>query len=97
MTFDRHQSRMSSFTCRISAESLVSPGQHQTLTGIPSLVTAIPMTTWGRSSRWSLDFPQVRNPPGARCSPSWLPALPLVSGMPFLSRATGSSSSSVTK
>jgi hypothetical protein len=53
---------MSSFTCRISAESAVFPGQHQTRSGIPSRVTAMPMTTWGRSSRWSLDLRQVRNP-----------------------------------
>ena len=38
------------------------PGQHHTRSGIPSRVTAMPMTTWGRSSRWSLDLPQVRNP-----------------------------------
>ena len=88
---------MSSFTCRISAESPVSPGQHQTRTGIPSLVTAMPIMTWGRSSRWSLDLPQVRNPPGSRSPSSPLPAFPLVRGMPWLSRATGSSSSPVSK
>ena len=72
---------MSSLTCRISAESLVSPGQHQTRTGIPSLVTAMPITTWGRSSRWSLDFPQVRNGRPRSPSPPVL-AFPLASGMP---------------
>jgi hypothetical protein len=29
----------------------VFPGQHHTRTGMPSRVTAMPMTTWGRSSR----------------------------------------------
>ena len=53
---------MSSLTWRISAESAVFPGQHQTRSGIPSRVTAMPITTCGRSSRWSLDLPQVRNP-----------------------------------
>ena len=75
----------------------MSPGQHQTRTGIPSLVTAMPITTCGRSSRWSLDFPQVRNGAGSRSPSSPLPAFPLASGMPRSSRATGSSSSSVTK
>ena len=42
-------------------ESLVLPGRpHRT--GIPSRVTAIPTTTWGRSSRESLDLPWVRKP-----------------------------------
>ena len=59
---------MSSLTWRISAESAVFPGQHHTRSGIPSRVTAIPITTWGRSSRWSLDLPQVRNP-AVRSSP----------------------------
>ena len=53
---------MSSLTWRISAESAVFPGQHHTRSGMPSRVTAMPITTWGRSSRWSLDLPQVRNP-----------------------------------
>jgi hypothetical protein len=56
------QSRRSSFTCRISGESELLPGQHHTRTGIPSRVTAIPTTTCGRSSRESLDLPCVRNP-----------------------------------
>ena len=54
---------MSSLTWRISAESAVFPGQHQTRTGMPSRVTAIPITIWGRSSRWSLELPRPRNPP----------------------------------
>ena len=48
---------MSCLTCRISAESFVLPGQHHTRTGIPSRVTAIPITIWGRSSRESFDLP----------------------------------------
>ena len=64
---------MSSLTWRISAESLVFPGQHHTRSGMPSRVTAMPMTTWGRSSRWSLDLPQVRNP-ASRPSPSPAPS-----------------------
>ena len=58
------------------------PGQHHTRSGMPSRVTAMPMTIWGRSSRWSLDLPQVRNPvcvalPAAvrRRPGSWLPVL----------------------
>jgi len=49
--------RMSSLTWRISAESFMFPGQHHTRTAMPSRVTAMPMTTWGRSSRWSLNLP----------------------------------------
>ena len=45
------------------------PGQHHTRSGMPSRVTAMPMTIWGRSSRWSLDLPQVRNP-ASRPSPA---------------------------
>src|SRR5689334_20717848 len=37
-------------------------GQHHTRTGIPSRVTAMPTMTCGRSSRESLDLPNVRNP-----------------------------------
>ena len=48
---------MSSLTWRISAESSVLPGQHHTRTGIPSRVTAIPITICGRSSRESFDLP----------------------------------------
>ena len=84
---------MSSLTWRISAESLVFPGQHHTRSGIPSRVTAIPMTIWGRSSRWSLDLPRVRNP-ASRPSPSPVPS---GTGLPCWSRATGASASSVTK
>jgi hypothetical protein len=57
MTRANVQSRMSSRAWRISAESLVLPGQHHTRTGIPALVTAMPITTWGRSSRESFDLP----------------------------------------
>ena len=39
------------------AWSLVLPGQHQQRTGIPSRVTASPMTICGRSLRWSLECP----------------------------------------
>jgi hypothetical protein len=35
---------MSSLTWRISAESAVFPGQHHTRTGMPSRVTAMPIT-----------------------------------------------------
>ena len=72
MTLPGTQSRMSVLTCRISAESDVLPGQDQTRTGMPSRVTAMPITICGRSSRLSLDLPWVRNPavlPGsASCS-----------------------------
>jgi len=58
-------------TCRITTWSLALPGQHQHRTGMPSRVTAIPITTCGRSSRESLDLPWVRNPaafPGSASS-----------------------------
>jgi len=45
------QVRRSSFTCSSTDWSFVLPGQHQTRTGIPSRVTARPITTCGRSSR----------------------------------------------
>ena len=41
---------------RITA-SEVLPGHTQIRTGIPSRVTARPITTWGRSGRWSLEWP----------------------------------------
>jgi hypothetical protein len=53
----RVQSRISSLTWRISAWSEAFPGQHQQRTGIPSLVTAMPMTICGRSSRELSDLP----------------------------------------
>ena len=48
--------------------SLVLPGHTHTRTGIPSLVTARPITTCGRSGRWSLECPSARNP-GAPSGP----------------------------
>jgi len=62
MTLASVQSRRSALTWRISTWSLVLPGQHHTLTGMPVRVTAIPTTICGRSSRWSLDLPELRNP-----------------------------------
>lgn len=47
----RIQSRISSWTCRISLWSEALPGQHQQRTGILSRVTAMPITICGRSSR----------------------------------------------
>jgi hypothetical protein len=47
----RFQSRISVLTWRISAESAVLPGRQHTRTGMPVRVTAMPTTTWGRSSR----------------------------------------------
>jgi hypothetical protein len=41
---------------------LVLPGQHQQRTGIPSRVTARPITICGRSPRWSLECPKRRKP-----------------------------------
>jgi hypothetical protein len=43
--------------------SLVFPGQHHTLTGIPSRVTASPITICGSSGRWSLLCPNTRKAP----------------------------------
>src|SRR5579863_1011250 len=72
---------MSSLTWRIRAESFVFPGQHHTRSGMPSRVTAMPMTIWGRSSRRSLDLPQVRNPvslpsPAPQRAPATRPTAP---------------------
>ena len=50
------------------------------------------MTTWGRSSRWSLDLPQVRNP-ASRPSPA-AASPPSGTWFPCSSRATGASASS---
>ena len=47
------------------AVSAVLPGKVQQRTGTPSRVTAIPITTWGRSSRRSLLCPKVRTPASA--------------------------------
>ena len=52
----------SSLTARMIRWSLSLPGNVQQRTGIPSRVTAIAITTWGRSSRWSLDLPNRRAP-----------------------------------
>ena len=62
MTRERVHSLMSSRTWRIRSVSVVLPGQDHTRTGMPSRVTAMPTTTWGRSSRESLDLPRARNP-----------------------------------
>ena len=67
------------------------PGQHHTRSGMLSRVTAMPMTTWGRSSRWSLDLPKARNPASRAAS------APSGTGLPCPSLATGASASSVTK
>jgi len=42
--------------------SAVLPENVQHRTGIPSRVTAIAITTWGRSVRWSLECPNAREP-----------------------------------
>ena len=44
------------------AVSAVSPGKVQHRTGTPSRVTAIAITTCGRSARWSLECPNARVP-----------------------------------
>ena len=94
MTFPRVQSRMSALTWRISAESAVFPGQHQTRTGMPSRVTAIPITICGRSSRLSFDLPCARNPAALAGSASPWPSA-IFSPRQF--RATSSSASSSSK
>jgi hypothetical protein len=84
---------MSFLTCRISAESAVFPGQHQTRTGMASRVTASLTMICGRSSRLSLDLPWARNPAvrtGSAFSPS-----PVIS--PRQSRSCSPSASSSTK
>lgn len=42
---------------RMIAVSAVLPGKVQHRIGTPSRVTAIPITTWGSSGRWSLECP----------------------------------------
>jgi hypothetical protein len=96
MTLDSAQCRMSSLTWRISAESLVFPGQHHTRTGIPSRVTAMPITTGGRSLRYSLELPKARNP-AALPSPAPPPACWPPAALPGWSRATGASACSAWK
>ncbi|MGO4752195.1 hypothetical protein AB4212_26900 [Streptomyces sp. 2MCAF27] len=92
------QSRMSSLTCRISFWSPVLPGQDQTRTGIPSLVTAIAITICGRSSRESFDLPKVRNPVWSAGSPSSSAGgRSSVRRRPLSSRSRGSSGSSSSK
>jgi hypothetical protein len=61
MTRPSFQSRTSSRTSASTCWSLVLPGQHQHRTGMPSRVTARPMTICGRSGRWSLEWPNRRN------------------------------------
>ncbi len=61
------QSRIPSRTSGSTETSVVFPGcQHQQRAGIPSLLTAGPMTTCGRSGRWSLEWPRRRNPSSRR-------------------------------
>ena len=50
---------------RMIAVSAVSPGKVQHRTGTPSRVTAIAITTCGRSGRWSLECPNARVPASA--------------------------------
>jgi hypothetical protein len=49
--------RGNAFGLGFDAGNGLLPGQHHTRTGIPSRVTAGPMTICGRSSRWSSDLP----------------------------------------
>ena len=92
MTRERVQALMSPRTWRIRSVSPVLPGQDHTRTGMPSRVTAIPTTTWGRSSRESLDLPWVRNPASLTAS-----SLSSAASRPPESRGTGSSASPVSK
>lgn len=48
------QPTRSSSMARMITRSEVFPGNVQHRTGTPSAVAAMPMTTWGRSGRWSL-------------------------------------------
>jgi hypothetical protein len=59
---DRFHPARSSFTIRMMEVSAVSPGKVQHRTGTPSRVTAIAITTCGRSSRRSLECPNRRVP-----------------------------------
>ena len=47
---------------RMVAVSAVAPGKVQHRTGTPSRVTAIAITTCGRSARWSSECPNARAP-----------------------------------
>src|SRR3954471_19004106 len=62
-TRPKRQPRRPSLTSVMTDMSLVLPGQHHTRTGIPSRVTARPITICGRSGRWSLLWPNTRNAP----------------------------------
>jgi hypothetical protein len=62
-------SRVITFTVRMIAVSAVLPGNVQHRTGTPSLVTAIAMTTCGRSARESLEQPGSPYP--TTSEPSW--------------------------
>jgi hypothetical protein len=44
---------------RMIAESFSLPGNVQHRIGVPSRVTAIAITTWGRSVRKSLEWPKA--------------------------------------
>ena len=57
------QDPRSSFTFLMITWSEVVPRKLQSRTGMPSLVTAMPITTWGRSGRWSFEcFEKARMP-----------------------------------
>jgi hypothetical protein len=65
------QPARSAFTCASTVVSAVSPGHTHSLTGSPPVVTAMPITTWGRSGRESFEWPRWRNPtPVPSSSPS---------------------------
>ena len=65
---------------RMMAVSAVFPGKVQHRTGTPSRVTAIAMTTWGRSVRKSLECPNARTPDSAGLDTSSSVAAAAVSG-----------------
>ena len=67
----------SSLTLRMIFWPFSLPGKVQQRTGMPSRVTAIAITTCGRSSRWSLECPNRRAPssPGGFPRPRPRPAV----------------------
>src|SRR5215218_4839085 len=93
----RRRPARSSLTSEITAWSAVLPGQTQTRTGIPVRVTARPTTTWGRSGRWSLEWPKRRSPPSPGSSgPSSSSISKLVEPVSKKSSSTSSLSRSAT-
>lgn len=90
MTRFKFHAPRSSLTLRMSTWSLVVPGKLHNRTGIPSRVTAMPITIWGRSGLWSFEWPEY-----ARVARSaTVPGRSFVFSVPSFSSSSSSVSSS---